>query len=63
MDAYHALSQYMNDELQCLPLYYTQLYVFQSDNVDRKGNDFGNDQWVYDWRIIDWDVESSVDAE
>jgi len=63
MAAYHDLADYMNEELPCLPLYYTQLYVFQSNNVDRKGNDFGNDQWVYDWRIIDWDVEATVDAE
>ena len=63
MDAYHDLAEYMNDELVCLPLYYTQLYIFQSSNVDRKGNDFGNDQWVYDWRIIDWDVEAAIEAE
>lgn len=61
--AYHALATYMNDNLQCLPLYYTQLYIFQSNRVDRKDAAFGNDQWAYDWRIIDWDVEATTVSE
>ncbi len=46
-----------NDALSDIPLYYQQLYIFESDRVDRMGGLYGNAQFNYDWGILDWEIE------
>lgn len=63
MAAYNTLSEYENKALYALPLYYQQVFIAQSDRVDRKDSQYGNEQYAYDWRIIDWDVTPTEDGE
>lgn len=63
MKAYHALSQYENKALYGIPLYYQQVFIAESDRVDRKGIPYGNEQFAYNWRIIDWDVTADKKGE
>jgi peptide/nickel transport system substrate-binding protein len=62
MAAYHELSEYENKALYGLPLYYQQVFIAESNRVDRKGVPYGNEQFAYDWRIIDWDVKPDSDG-
>lgn len=55
--AFYKLQKYENETLFCIPLYYQQVFIYESDRVNRKGIPYGNEQFAYDWRIIDWDIE------
>jgi len=61
--AFYNLQKYFNEELFAIPLYYQQAFIYESNRVDRKGIPYGNEQYVYDSRIIDWDVESNENGE
>jgi peptide/nickel transport system substrate-binding protein len=62
-EAFYDLQEYFNENLFAIPLYYQQVFVYESDRVDRKGIPYGNEQFTYDWRIIDWDVEANDEGE
>ena len=62
-DAFYELQQYFNENLFAIPLYYQQVFVYQSDRVNRKDIPYGNEQFAYDWRIIDWDVDENDSGE
>ncbi len=55
--AFYELQKYENEQLPAIPLYYQPGFVVESNRLDRKGLPQGNDQFAYDWRIIDWDIE------
>lgn len=55
-DAFKALEIYENTVLSDIPLYYQQLFVYESDRVNRNGAAYGNDQFVYDMDILNWTV-------
>ena len=55
--AFYELQKYENETLFNIPLYHQHLFVFESNRLNRKGTAIGNEQFVYDWRLIDWDVE------
>ncbi|GAA0179907.1 hypothetical protein SH2C18_26980 [Clostridium sediminicola] len=61
--AFKELQKYENEQLFSIPLYYQQVFVYESNRVDRKGIPYGNEQFAYDWRIIDWDVEADESGE
>ena len=61
--AFYKLQKYFNEELFAIPLYYQQVFVYKNNRVDRKGIPYGNEQYAYDSRIIDWDVESNKNGE
>ncbi|MFY9357250.1 MAG: ABC transporter substrate-binding protein, partial [Defluviitoga tunisiensis] len=55
--AFIELTKYENETLPEIPLYYQQGFIVESKRVNRKGIPYGNEQFAYDWRIIDWDVQ------
>lgn len=55
--AFKELSKYENEMLPALPLYYQQVFVVQSDRLDRAGAEYGNEQFNYDWNIVNWEIE------
>ena len=61
--AFMALEQYENDTLFDLPLYYQQLFVAQSDRLDRGDAEYGNEQYNYDWDIINWDIQADENGK
>lgn len=60
--AYFALQEYWSDNVDTLPLYYQQLFVYESDRLNRNGGQYGNDQYSYDWGIVDWTIEPDADG-
>ncbi|MBB6479973.1 ABC transporter substrate-binding protein [Spirochaeta isovalerica] len=61
--AFFALEEYVNEYLPLIPLYYQQLFIYESDRVNRNGGAYGNAQYNYDWGILDWTVEADSNGK
>lgn len=55
--AFADFERYENEALSDIPLYYQQLFVYESDRMSRNGGQYGNDQFTYDWNIVNWTAE------
>lgn len=60
---YQEMEGIINENVYILPLYYQQLYVFQSDRINRNGATIGNEQYNYNSAIETWTVEPNDDGE
>ena len=56
-EAFMAFERFENSVLSDIPLYYQQLFIYESSRMSRNGGQYGNDQFNYDWGIVDWTVE------
>lgn len=61
-EAFFEIEKFMSENLASLPLYYQQLFIYESTKVDRNGESYGNAQYNYDWGIINWTVEPDDDG-
>ncbi len=61
--AFAEFERYENEELSDIPLYYQQLFVYESNRMSRNGGQYGNDQFNYDWNIVNWTVEPNADGK
>ncbi len=59
-EAFFAIERYDSEMLYSLPLYYQQLFIFESTKVNRNGEMYGNAQYNYDWGIINWTVPADA---
>ncbi|NRB16360.1 MAG: peptide ABC transporter substrate-binding protein [Rhodobacteraceae bacterium] len=55
--AFKDFERYENTVLSDIPLYYQQLFIYESDRLDRNGGQYGNEQFNYDWGIVNWTAE------
>ena len=55
--AFMDFERYENEMLSDIPLYYQQLFIYESNRMDRNGGQYGNDQFTYDWNIVNWTAE------
>lgn len=62
-EGFQAMEGIVNENVYILPLYYQQLYVFQSDRIDRNGAAIGNEQYNYNSAIETWTVEPDDNGE
>jgi peptide/nickel transport system substrate-binding protein len=62
-DAFKEFERFENTALSDIALYYQQLYIYESDRLDRNGGQYGNDQFNYDWNIVNWIVEPDADGK
>lgn len=60
--AFHDIVAWDNANLPAVPLYYQPIFVAVSDDLDRAGADFGNEQYNYDWQIHKWTLPESADG-
>ncbi len=60
---YQEMEGIINDGAYILPLYYQQLYIFESDRINRNGAPYGNEQYNYNSAIETWTVEPNEDGE
>lgn len=60
--AFFEIEKYMSKYLPSYPLYYQQLFIYESKRVDRHGEQYGNAQYNYDWGIVNWTVEPDEDG-
>ncbi|MCF1742213.1 ABC transporter substrate-binding protein [Paradevosia shaoguanensis] len=63
MPAFHAIEKFENERVDLVPLYYQQLFIYQSDRVDRNGGQYGNEQYSYDWGINNWTVKPDAEGK
>jgi peptide/nickel transport system substrate-binding protein len=61
--AFKEFTQFENTALSDIPLYYQQLFIYESNRLNRNGGQYGNDQFVYDWGVVDWTVEPDDDGK
>ncbi len=61
--AFAEFERYENEMLSDIPLYYQQLFIYESDKVDRNGGQYGNAQYNYDWGILNWTVKPDADGK
>ena len=55
--AYDAIQLYENADATVIPLFYIPSWVVTSDKLDMAGNPTGNDQFVYQKNILDWNID------
>ncbi len=55
--AFKEFTKFENSALSDIALYYQQLFIYESNRLNRNGGQYGNDQFVYDWGVVDWTVE------
>ncbi|MHA1553380.1 MAG: ABC transporter substrate-binding protein [Alphaproteobacteria bacterium] len=61
--AFADFERYENEALSDIPLYYQQLFIYESTRMSRSGGQYGNDQFNYDWNIVNWTVEADKDGK
>ena len=61
--AFADFQKYENQQLTDIPLYYQQLFVYQSDRLNRNGGLYGNEQFNYDWGILNWTVNADKNGK
>ena len=59
-DAFKQIQAIVDGEVLAIPLYHQQLFIYESTRLDRGAAEYGNDQYNYDWGIIDWNLEGST---
>jgi len=62
-NAFFELQKYVNKNLPLIPLYYQQLFIYESTRVNRNGGAYGNAQYKYDWNILNWSVTPDVSGK
>lgn len=55
--AFEDFQRLENTALSDIPLYYQQIYIFESNRLNRNGGPYGNEQFNYDWNIVNWTIE------
>lgn len=62
-EGYFAMERIINDNAYIIPLYYQQLYTYESDRLDRHGAPYGNEQYNYNWGVENWTVTPDADGK
>lgn len=62
-EGYFAMEHIINDKAYIIPLYYQQLYIYESDRLDRHGAPRGNEQYNYNWDVQNWTVAPDADGK
>ncbi|MEG2074259.1 MAG: ABC transporter substrate-binding protein, partial [Angelakisella sp.] len=55
--AFNEVQKAMNKNVFQMPLYHQVAFVYTSDQIDTKGNKFGNEQFAYQKNILDWETK------
>ncbi|MCZ4345583.1 ABC transporter substrate-binding protein [Devosia neptuniae] len=56
-EGYFEMERIINENAYIIPLYYQQLYIYESDRLDRHGAPYGNEQYNYNWGVENWTIE------
>jgi peptide/nickel transport system substrate-binding protein len=62
-EIFSLIQKFENTNLPVLALYYQQIYSVESSKLDRNGSIYGNEQYNYDWKIQNWDIEANSDGK
>lgn len=61
--AFFKLQQYESENMPAIPLYYQQVFVVSSTKLNRAEAGFGNEQFNYDWNIVQWDIPADASGK
>ncbi len=61
--AYHELEKYENEIEVNIPLYHQPVFVVQSKQLDRGSAPYGNEQYLYNWDIVNWDIPADASGK
>ncbi len=61
--AFEEFERFENEALSDIPLYYQQLFIYENERMSRNGGEYGNDQFNYDWNIVNWTVEPNENGK
>ena len=61
--AFAKLQKYENENLPAIPLYYQQMFIYESNRLNLNGGKYGNPQYNYDWNIVNWTVTPDKDGK
>jgi len=61
--AFKEFERFENKTLSDIPLYYQQLFIYENKRLDRNGGQYGNDQFNYDWNIVNWTVTPDANGK
>lgn len=62
-EAFMDFQRFESTMLSDIPLYYQQLFIYESNRMSRNGGEYGNDQFTYDWNIVNWTVEPDANGK
>ena len=62
-EGFHAMERINNEKAYLVPLYYQQLYTYESDRLHRNGEPYGNEQYNYNWGVENWTVDPTADGK
>ncbi len=63
MAAYHELEKYENEIQFNIPLYHQPVFIVHSKNLDRNNAPYGNEQYLYNWDIVNWDIPADASGK
>lgn len=61
--AYHDLERYENEIQVNIPLYHQPVFIVESNRLDRGDAPYGNEQYIYNWDIVNWDIEPDANGK
>lgn len=62
-EGYHAMERIINKNVYQIPLYYQQLYTYESNRLHRNDMPYGNEQYNYNWGVQNWTVDPTADGK
>ncbi|KKC37283.1 peptide ABC transporter substrate-binding protein [Devosia epidermidihirudinis] len=62
-EGYHQMERVINKNAYIIPLYYQQLYTYESNRLHRNGAPYGNEQYNYNWDVQNWTVDPTADGK
>ncbi|WP_152664560.1 ABC transporter substrate-binding protein [Devosia geojensis] len=62
-EGYFEMEHIINENVYQIPLYYQQLFTYESDRLNRNGAPYGNEQYNYDWAVETWTIEPDASGK
>lgn len=56
-EGYFEMEHIINENVYQIPLYYQQLYTYESDRLHRNDAPYGNEQYNYNWGVENWTID------
>ncbi len=62
-EGYFEMEHIINENVYQIPLYYQQLFTYESDRLNRNDAPYGNEQYNYNWAVETWTIEPDAEGK
>ncbi len=62
-EGYFEMEHIINENVYQIPLYYQQLYTYDSDRLHRNDAPYGNEQYNYNWGVENWTIDPDANGK